>query len=137
MSGEPRRRVNDAAFVADASAIIALLIREPFARFDPRQLTNASISTVNLSEVLARLEDIGMPESEAAIAVARLNLRVVTFDEPQARIAARLRAVTRHAGLSLGDRACLALGNVLGYRVVTADRAWARVDVGVEIVLIR
>lgn len=129
--------MNDAAFVADASAVIALLTREPFTQFDPRRLTNASISAVNLSEVLARLQETGMPESEATVAVGRLNLRVVAFDEPQARIAARLRAATRHAGLSLGDRACLALATALGYEVVSADRAWARVDVGVEIVLIR
>ena len=91
--------MNDADIVVDASAVIALLVGEPFTRFDPSQVPNALISAVNLSEVLARLQEIGMPEREAAIAVARLNLRVVAFDEPQARAAARLRSVTRHAGL--------------------------------------
>jgi ribonuclease VapC len=129
--------VNDADIVVDASAVIALLVGEPFTRFDPSQVPNASISAVNLSEVLARLQEIGMPEREAAIAVARLNLRVVAFDEPQARAAARLRSVTRHAGLSLGDRACLALGDRLRCPVVTADRVWASLDVGVAIVVIR
>jgi len=129
--------VNDADIVVDASAVIALLVGEPFTRFDPSQVPNALISAVNLSEVLARLQEIGMPEREAAIAVARLNLRVVAFDEPQARAAARLRSVTRHAGLSLGDRACLALGDRLGCPVVTADRVWASLDVGVAIVVIR
>ena len=113
------------------------MVGEPFTRFDPLRLPNASISAVNLSEVLARLQEIGMPESEVAIAVARLNLRVVAFDEPQAHATARLRSVTRHACLSLGDRACLALGYRLGCPVVTADRAWASLDVGVEIVVIR
>jgi len=129
--------VNDADIVVDASAVIALLVGEPFTRFDPRHLPNASISAVNLSEVLARLQEIGMPESDVAGAVARLNLRVVAFDEPQARAAARLRSVTRHIGLSLGDRACLALGDRLGCPVVTADRVWASLDVGIEIVVIR
>ena len=129
--------MNDADIVVDASAVIALLVGEPFTRFDPSQVPNALISAVNLSEVLARLQEIGMPEREAAIAVARLNLRVVAFDEPQARAAARLRSVTRHAGLSLGDRACLALGDRLGCPVVTADRVWASLDVGVAIVVIR
>jgi ribonuclease VapC len=129
--------VNDAAVVVDASAVIALLVGEPFTRFDPLHLAGASISAVNLSEVLARLQEIGMPESEAATAVARLSLRVVAFDEPQARAAARLRSATRHAGLSLGDRACLALGQSLGCPVVTADRIWASLAVGVEIVVIR
>jgi PIN domain nuclease of toxin-antitoxin system len=80
--------VNDANIVADASAVIALLVGEPFTRFDPLRLPNASISTVNLSEVLARLEEIGMPENEIALAVATLSLRAIAFDEPQARAAA-------------------------------------------------
>jgi ribonuclease VapC len=129
--------VNDVDIVADASAVIALLVGEPFTRFDPLQLARASISAVNLSEVLARLQEIGMSESEAATAVAGLSLRVVAFDEPQARAAARLRSATRHAGLSLGDRACLALGQSVGCPVVTADRIWASLAVGVEIVVIR
>jgi PIN domain nuclease of toxin-antitoxin system len=129
--------VNDADIVVDASAVIALLVGEPFTRFDPSRVPNASISAVNLSEVLARLQDIGMSERDAAIAVARLKLRVVAFDEPQARAAARLRFLTRHIGLSFGDRACLALGDRLGCPVVTADRVWASLDVGIAIVVIR
>ena len=129
--------MNDADIVADASAVIALLVGEPFTRFDPLRLPNAWVSTVNLSEVLARLQEIGMPEAEIGMALARLNLRVIAFDEPQARATARLRSATRHAGLSLGDRACLALGGILGCPVVTADRVWANVDIGVEVVVIR
>jgi ribonuclease VapC len=129
--------VNDADIVADASAVIALLVGEPFTRFDVLRLPNAAISAVNLSEVLARLQEIGLPEAESDIVLARLNLRVIAFDEPQARAAARLHSVTRQAGLSLGDRACLALGGILGCPVVTADRVWASVDVGVEVVVIR
>lgn len=129
--------MTDDDIVADASAIIALLVGEPITRFDPTRLAGASISAVNLSEVLARLQEFGTPESEAVAAVARLELRIVPFDEPQARIAARLRSTTRRAGLSLGDRACLALGDRLGCPVVTADRIWASLDIGVEIVVIR
>ncbi|MGH6681721.1 MAG: type II toxin-antitoxin system VapC family toxin, partial [Bradyrhizobium sp.] len=132
-----RRRVNDGDIVADASAIIALLVGEPFTRFDPQRLAGAFVSAVNLSEVLTRLLDIRMPESEAAAAVARLNFRAIAFDEPQAHAAARLRPQTRHAGLSLGDRACLALGLMLGRPVVTADRVWENLDIGVEVILIR
>jgi ribonuclease VapC len=129
--------VNDADLVVDASAVIAFLVGEPFTRFDGERLGGAFISAVNLSEVLARLPAIGVPESETAIAIARLNLRVVAFDEAQARATARLHPLTRQAGLSLGDRACIALGNARGCPVVTADRVWATVDVGVEIVLVR
>lgn len=129
--------MNSSGIVADASAVIALLVGEPFLRFDPERLCNASISAVNLSEVLSRLLEIGMPESAIDAAMAKIDLRVVPFDEPQARNAARLRSATRHAGLSLGDRACLSLGLALGHPVVTADRAWGRLDLDLEIVLVR
>ena len=129
--------MNDANVVVDASAVIALLVGEPITLFDPRRIAGAAISTVNLSEVLARLQELGMSEDGALDAVRKLDLRVVAFDEPQAHVAARLRASTRHAGLSLGDRACLALGQVLGCPVATADRACANLDVGVQIVVIR
>ena len=71
--------MNNVGIVVDASAVIALLVGEPFTRFEPSRLANASISAVNLSEVLARFEEIGMPECAAASAVARLNLRVIAF----------------------------------------------------------
>jgi ribonuclease VapC len=129
--------VNEFGIVANASAVIALLTGEPFILFNPQHLANASISAVNFSEVLARLLEIGIPEGEVEIAVANLDLRVVAFDEMHARDTARLRSLTRHAGLSLGVRACLALGNRLGCPVVTGDRAWASLDIGVEVVLIR
>ena len=125
--------MNEKDLVADASAVIALLVGEPFIRFDATRLSNALISTVNLSEVLARLPELGVPEDAAADAVSRLTLRVVTFDETQARAAARLRALTRQAGLSLGDRACLALASELRLPVMTADRAWRDLDIGVDI----
>lgn len=129
--------MNDDAIVADASAILALLKREPIDRLDPRRLFGALISAVNFSEVIERLCSGGLDAAEADEAVAELNLQVADFSETQARTAAHLRSRTRHVGLSLGDRACLALGLQLGRPVVTADRAWASVDVGVEIVLIR
>ena len=129
--------MNDADVVADASAILAALKNEPFTKVDPQRLVGATISTVNLCEVLSKLHEDGLNEAQADAAVSAMDLHVVAFDEPQAHIAARLRSVTRHAGLSLGDRACLALCSRLGYPVVTADRVWASLDIGVEIVVIR
>lgn len=129
--------MSEDAAVADASAILALLKQEPFAAFAPSRLFRAIISTVNLSEVLERLCSGGLNPAGAEEAVASLNLRIAEFDEPQARRAAYLRPQTRTAGLSLGDRACLALGLELGCPVITADRVWADLDVGVQVVLIR
>jgi ribonuclease VapC len=129
--------VNEEEIVADASAILAALKNEPFVKFDPRRLIGANISAVNLCEVLSKLHDDGLNEEQADAAVSAMDLRVISFDASQARSAARLRALTRHAGLSLADRACLALGNGLGRAVITADRVWTSLDVGIEIVLIR
>ena len=129
--------MNEDDIVADASAILAALKNEPFSNVDPRRLVGAAISAVNVCEVLSKLHDDGLNEAQAHAAVSTMDLRVVAFDGPQARAAARLRSMTRHAGLSLGDRACLALGNALGCSVVTADRIWASLDVGVEIFVIR
>jgi PIN domain nuclease of toxin-antitoxin system len=129
--------VNDQEIVADASAVLALLKQEPFGQFDPGRLLGALVSSVNLTEVLEKLCSGGLSEPEASRAVAALGLQIVAFDEVQARIAARLRPQTRHVGLSLADRACLALGLRVGKLVVTADRVWAQLDIGVQVLLIR
>ena len=125
--------MNDGNVVADSSALLAALKNEPFSNIDPRELVGATISAVNLCEVLAKLLEDGLSEAQADAAVSAMDLRVVSFDELQAHTAARLRSVTRHAGLSLGDRACLAPAE----KLVTADRVWASLDLGVEVVLIR
>jgi len=129
--------VSEGEIVADSSAILALLKQEPIELIEPRRLFGATISTVNLCEVIEKLCTGGLEAAEADAAVATLNLAIIGFSAAHARMAAHLRGPTRRAGLSLGDRACLALGHELGLPVATADRAWASVDVGVEIVLIR
>lgn len=129
--------MDEGDIVADASAILAALKNEPFSNVDPRLLVGATVSAVNVCEVLSKLHDDGLNEEQAQAAVAVMDLRVVPFDGLQARTAGRLRSMTRHAGLSLGDRACLALADRLGYPVVTADRVWASLEVGIEIIMIR
>ncbi len=95
------------------------------------------MSAVNLSEVAAKLVDTGMPEKEARAALDGLGLDVVPFDGEQAYGAGFLRPATRRAGLSLGDRACLQLAAQLGAPVLTTDRAWGRLQLGVEVRVIR
>lgn len=129
--------MNDDGVVVDASAVLAILKGEPFGDFDPERLVHATISAVNFSEVAERLHSGGTGPDDVDRLTGLLSLNVVAFDEAQARAAARLRAATRPAGLSLADRACLALGLQRGEAVVTADRVWATLDIGVEIILIR
>lgn len=123
--------------VLDASAILALLNDEPGAAMVADHLAGASISTVNVAETLSKLSDHGMPAAEAFSVLQSLDITVVPFDARQALLAADLRRTTRQAGLSLADRACLALAQDLRLPVMTSDRAWKNVDANVEIILIR
>lgn len=111
--------------VLDASALLALLQHEPGSDVVANLLPRAVISAVNLSEVVAKLADRGVPRAELRLALDGLDLDVRGFDTDSAYAAGELRRTTRDAGLSLGDRACLSLAMQLGAAAVTADRAWA------------
>jgi len=123
----------------DASALLAYLGREP--GYEPvRQALRdgARISTVNLSEAYAKLVQRAIPLDPVINRVHALGLRAVPFDEHLARCAAELLPHTRRLGLSLGDRAALALAQALAVPVLTTDRAWAKLDVnGISVRLIR
>lgn len=123
--------------VLDASAVIAVIRNEPGAEAVVGAVPDGAISTVNVCEVLTKLSEAEVPENAAREALALLSLEIVDFDQQNAIEAARLRLPTRHRGLSMGDRACLALAKIRGERAVTTDRAWAELDVGVEVEVIR
>jgi ribonuclease VapC len=123
--------------VLDASALLALINAEPGADIVAAALDEAAISAVNLAEVVTKLIDIGVPALQAWSETASLVPVVVAFGLDLANAAARLRTATRRAGLSLGDRACLALAESLQQPVLTTDRAWQSLSIGVEIRLIR
>ncbi len=125
------------AVVLDASAVLALLHEEPGADVVADALARALVSAVNLSECVAQLVAAGVRDADARAALELLGLTVVPFDAEQAWDAGCLRTATRRLGLSLGDRACLALARLRGLPVLTADRAWVRLDVGVEVRPIR
>ena len=123
--------------VLDASAVLAHLLGEPGGEGVEAVIANAVISAVNLAEVAQRLIETGASDAEALAVVENLPCDVESFDAAAAVQVALLRRATSVRGLSLGDRACLALGKRLGLPVYTADRAWAELDLGVEVVLIR
>ncbi len=124
-------------YVPDASVLLALLNREKGHQQAAVFLWEGVISSVNLSEVAAKLFDQGLPNATARQVLHHLDLEVVPFDEAMAFEAAKLRSVTRRQGLSLGDRACLATAAVVGGTAVTADRSWKRLKLGFDIQLIR
>ncbi len=123
--------------VADASAILAMLDREPGHQRVAAALPATVMSTVNLAEIVTSLINKGIPAADARRTTESLEIETVPLDRELALAAGALREVTRSHGLSLGDRACLALGRHLALPVLTADRAWAELDVGIEIQLIR
>ena len=125
--------------VIDASAILAVLLREPGSGVVETYYGQGIVSAVNLSEVAAKLCDLGMGAAEARDLLSALGLEIRAFDETQALAAGALREVTRFRGLSLGDRACLALGIAEGVPVVTTDRNWEAVSTRAraEVVVIR
>ena len=123
--------------VLDASALLALVNQEPGQDVVAELLSRSLVSAVNASELVAKLTDQGMPEDEIQEVLAALNLTVVPFDGGQGLVAGYLRPMTKHLGLSLGDRACLALGLQTPRPVVTADKAWAKLELGIEIRVIR
>ena len=123
--------------VLDASVVLAILGSEPGADQVVPFLGESAISTVNLAEVHGKLVSRGVPRNEAWKAVLSLVREVIDFDLQQSKLVGELLAETHSLGLSLGDRACLALGAVLKAPVYTTDRAWKPLKVGVEIRVLR
>ena len=115
----------------------AVLREEPGSAAVEAVLDQAAVSAVNLSEVQAKLVERGTPAATAWSWLIDLDLAMVAFDMPQARVAGDLRPLTRARGLSLADRACLGLARTLGLPAVTADRAWVGLEIGIEIRTIR
>lgn len=125
--------------VLDASAVLALLFDEPGADKVRERIQGGILGTTNLAEITAKLFDKGIPVDDAARAVAMLGVEVVAFTEAHAHASSRMRLTTRPAGLSLGDRACLALALTRGLPALTAERRWPEIAevVGVAVEVIR
>jgi ribonuclease VapC len=127
-------------FVLDTSALLALLNDEPGAEKlppEPELMSHAAMSTVNLAEAQGKLVSNGITPDEAWDAVTAPVRDIFVLDEKQARLVGALVPQTRMFGLSLGDRACLALGITLKAPVYTADRQWAKLNLGIPIEVIR
>ena len=123
--------------ILDSSAVLALLRGEPGADRIRRVIARSLLCSVNLTEVIGKLIERGAPAS-AAVQIARsLPYQVVPYDEDLASDAGVLWGETRASGLSLGDRACLALARREGLPALTTDQRWARETVGVDVQLIR
>ena len=122
----------------DASVILAVVHRERgFEKMTPELLTQAVVSTVNLAEVQGKLVTKGWSSEDAWEDATGLVDEVATFTADHAQVAGDLIRETRALGLSLADRACLALALELKAPVYTADRSWKDLKVGVRVHVIR
>ena len=126
-------------WVVDASAVLAYLHQETGWQLVDEVLLagECMISTVNYAEVAAKLAEKGMPEDAIRMALDCLNLQVIDFTSALALTSGLLRPATRSIGLSLGDRACLALAKQQQCPALTTDRIWETVQLEVEIKVIR
>jgi ribonuclease VapC len=124
--------------VLDASALLALLREEPGSEQVAKALDDgAVVSLVNLSEVVAKLSESGMPEEAIREVLDLPGVKKIEFDAEQAYQAGLLRPLTKSAGLSLGDRACLALARRLNLPVLTTDRVWQALSLDIVVQVIR
>lgn len=124
--------------VLDASVILALINREPGSdKLTPKLLADAVCSTVNLAEVQAKLVSKGWSPDDAWEDATSPIREAIFFTDEHAKIAGSLVALTQPFGLSLGDRACLALGISLKAPVYTAERTWSKLKLGERVYLIR
>lgn len=123
--------------VLDSSAVLAVIWNEPGSDMVLDRLDGAVMSAVNYAEVLTKIADRGIDGKRAKTLLASLAIETVDFDKAQAENVSQLRSQTRHLGLSLGDRACIALAITKDWPVLTADKAWAELSLSVEVQLVR
>jgi PIN domain nuclease of toxin-antitoxin system len=126
--------------VLDASAVLAFLLAEPGAtQVEDAIDAGALLSSINLAEIMTRLVRDGIDPGEAAQILSELPVTIVACGRSTALAAGALLKETRALGLSLGDRACLALAREQARPVLTADQAWTRLPpgLGISVKLIR
>jgi len=123
--------------VLDASAVLALYGDEPGAHLVSAALPGALLSSVNYTEVIGKCLDRGEAISGVLRNIAAIGVQIVAHDLLLAQRTGELRPLTRRFGLSLADRACLALAERERAPILTADRSWKSFALGLDIRLIR
>ncbi|KTF67729.1 MULTISPECIES: PIN domain-containing protein [unclassified Sphingomonas] len=124
------------SIILDASAIIAMLRGERGAAKVASAIAEARVSSVNYAEVVTHFVHAGMPERQVDAMLGPLPMTIVPADKALAQIAGRLRAHTAEAGLSLGDRFCLALAKRDGLPAWTSDQNWKKIAEAVDVKVI-
>ena len=123
--------------VFDASAILALLKMEQGHEIVAENLERAIVSSVNFCEVITVLARKGFGQEQVIKSLKETFLHIEDFDTEQAIVSAQLDESTKAHGISFGDRACLALAKLKNLPVLTADRVWKELELGIKIQLLR
>jgi ribonuclease VapC len=123
--------------ILDASAMLALIFGEKGAENVIPYAQGSQILAINFSEVVARVIAIDGNPERAELSSSRLEITVIPFDRKLARLTAEIMKHTSHIGASLADRACLAFALASGFPVLTADKVWSKLDLGIDIAQIR
>ena len=128
-------------YIMDASALMALVKNEKGGEFVDALIDDqvCVASSVNIAEVCSKLLEVGVTSADLKRIIRNMNIDVIDFNQEQALASAELRPLTKSAGLSLGDRACLGLAKLMNGTAVTSDRPWLDVAeaVGVKVLMIR
>ena len=123
--------------VLDASALLALIHREPGSERVAPMMPRVVMGAVNMAEVVGKLACGGIPGDAIRATLGPLGINAIAFDEEQALEVGLLRSRLGRSGLSLADLSCLVLAGRLGVPAITADRQWLKVDAGVDVITIR
>jgi len=124
--------------VLDASALIASIKQEKgYKMVDNALDKGAAISAVNLAEVYVQMVSDGLNLQQAIPRIKALGLLIVPFDVDEAKISAELYPIGKSLGLSLGDRACLSLGLKLSLPVLTTDKTWSKLNLQIDVRVLR
>jgi PIN domain nuclease of toxin-antitoxin system len=121
----------------DASAALADIYGEPGRELVRAHAGRSAMSAVNFAEVISKVRRLGVPEAQTEFLAEQLGFEVLDADKRRAAEAGALHSPLHRSGVSLADGFCLALALELGLPVLTTDRQWASLDLGVEVRLIR
>ena len=114
--------------VLDSSAILAVIFQEKGAEIVESLLDKSLVSSINVAEVFTKLSEKGILNQQMIDDFQQLGIEIIDFDFEQAVKTAELRPLTKHLGLSLGDRSCLALAILHNTSAITADKEWKKLS---------
>ncbi|TPG20059.1 twitching motility protein PilT [Sphingomonas koreensis] len=123
--------------VLDASAVLALIFEEPGGEIVLAESKGSLLSTVNFDEVLLKSAEWRISAEDVLAQLGRLEVSLVPFDLAQAKVSATLQPILHKKGISFAGRACMALATTTGSVILTGDKGWALLDLGLDIRLIR